>query len=180
MKFLIYSYTLVFIFMSCSSSINLDKLNTDSCGKFEYGKIETKRMLTDADKLNLNAKGIVIQEFVFENLYLGLWKKNWTNKNLDKTVVSKLTVIPPEEKLAGGTILKDIKPNDNSRCILLIQTVGSVPISEFNDYGKVESARNDFIKMEIFMSNIVDLCNHPCIKAVSLLPQNSSPDQKKD
>ena len=67
-------------------------------------------------------------------------------------------------KLAGGIILKDIKPNDNSRCILLIQTVGSVPISEFNDYGKVESSRNDFIKMETSMSNIIDLCNHPCQK----------------
>lgn len=180
MKFLIYSYAIVFIFTSCSSAINLDKLNKDSCGKFEYGKIETKRMLTDADKLNLKSNGVVIQEFVFEKLYLGLWKKNWTEKNLDKTVISKLTVIPPDEKLAGGIILKDIKPNDNSRCILLIQTVGSVPISEFNDYGKVESARNDFIKMETSMSNIIDLCNHPCIKAVSLLPQNSSPDQKKD
>ncbi|HRG34404.1 MAG: hypothetical protein JNK69_07270 [Saprospiraceae bacterium] len=180
MKVFLYSFLLVIIFGSCSSTIKLDNLNRDSCGKFEYGKIETKRMLTDGDKLNLKSGGIVIQEFVFENLYLGIWKNNWSEKNLDKTVISKLTVIPPDEKLAGGVILKDIKPNDNSRCILLIQTVGSVPLDEFDDYGKVESARNDFIKMETSMSNIIELCNHPCIKAVSLLPQNSTPDQKKD
>lgn len=180
MKVIRYSFLLVIIFGSCNTALKLDNLNRDSCGKFQYGKIETKRMLTDADKAQLQSGGIVVQEFVFENLYLGIWKNSWSGRNLDKTVISKLTIIPPDEKLAGGIILKDIKPNDNSHCILLIQTVGSVPLTEFNDYGKVESARNDFIKMETSMSNIIELCNHPCIKAVSLLPQNSTPDQKKD
>lgn len=75
----------LFLFISaCSSPSQLGLLTSTKCEDYSYGKIEASRILTDEEKSSLTKKGIYVQQSVFDNVYLGVWKNNIKLKLLEK------------------------------------------------------------------------------------------------
>ncbi len=179
MKFLYFLVTIASL-SSCNSAIKLYDLEEADCAKMVYGQITTRRMLTDADKDLLSKNGLIIQDFIFENIYSGVWKHSWSGKNLDRSPVKNLDPLTPDQKLAGGILLSEIEKADNRNVTLLIQTIGPLVPEALNAYGRIISEKNSFIRMETGIRNVVDLSNHPCIKTISILEAENTPDSNKE
>jgi hypothetical protein len=179
MKFL-HFFLIIISLSSCNSSIKLYDLDEPDCAKLVYGQITTRRMLTDADKSLLTKNGLIVQDFIFENIYSGVWKQNWHRKDLDRTPVRNLDPLTPDQKLAGGMLLSEIEKAENRNVTLLIQTIGPMLPEALNAYGRIISEKNSFIRMETGIRNVVDLSNHPCIKTISILEPENTPDSNKE
>jgi len=176
----LFIYSLLILCCACSSPIKLYNLDESACAKLAFGQIETRRMLTDVDKANLEKEGLIIQDFIFENIYQGVWKHQFGKKNLDKTPIIKLTPIGPEQKIAGGKSISEIDQQENKNVVLILQTIGPMAPESLSEYGKITAEKNSFIKMETGIKNALDLSNHPCIKNISILEPDFTPDFNKD
>ncbi|MBK9270048.1 MAG: hypothetical protein IPM48_00490 [Saprospiraceae bacterium] len=170
----------IILFGACSSPIRLYNLNEDLCTNLVYGQIETRRLLTDLDKTNLEKQGMVIQDYIFENIYQGVWKKSFEKSNLNKTPIVKLSALTPDQKVAGGTALSEIEKGENRNVVLILQSIGPMAPESLSEYGKITAEKNSFIKMETGIKNVLDLSKHPCIKNISILEAELAPDLNKD
>lgn len=178
MKFLVFLIMMSLSLSFCKVSHQMTQLTEKKCGQYTYGRIEFKRSITTEEKNQLTLQGLLMQDFIFENIYLGLWYKSWDKKNLNKTAIRTLIPFSPDDKLAGGLLVRDIKADDNSNCLILIQTIGPLSKDELNDYGLIISSNDDFYKMEVQKRNILPLLDHPCIKMVSLVKEDYIHDAK--
>jgi hypothetical protein len=179
MKFLYYLF-LTTTLAACSGTIKLYDLDEADCSRLVYGQITTRRMLTDVDKNQLAKNGLLVQDFIFENVYSGVWKQNWSGKDLDRTPIRNLNALTPDQKLAGGILLSEIEKTENRNVTLLIQTIGPMVPESLNSYGRIISEKNSFIRMETGIRNVSDLSNHPCIKTISILEPENTPDSNKE
>lgn len=138
-------------------------------------------MLTEADKSELNKQGIIVQEFVLENQYLGSWKSKWNLENLDKTPVNALVKFQTQDKLASGMELARFSEIANSAgsSMVLIQTLASVDSLELNEYGEILFHRDHFYRMIVAHNNLEDLLNYPCLRLLSIVKENYEPDSGK-
>ena len=143
MKFVFFLIMMALSFSFCKVSHQLTQLTEKKCGQYTYGRIEFKRSISTEEKNQLASQGLLIQDFIFENIYLGLWYKSWGKKNLNKTAIRALIPFTPDDKLAGGLLVRDIKADDNSNCLILIQTIGPLSKDELNDYGLIVSSNED-------------------------------------
>lgn len=138
-------------------------------------------MLTEADKSELNKQGIIVQEFVLENQYLGSWKSKWNLENLDKTPVNALVKFQTQDKLASGMELARFGEIANSvgSSMVLIQTLASVDSLELNEFGEILFHRDHFYRMIVAHNNLKDLLNYPCLRLLSIVKENYEPDSGK-
>lgn len=174
-----YTFIFLLLLISCKSSVQLFQMDESSCGKLIYGQIDSRRILTDVDKKNLETQGIFVQDYLFENIYTGVWTKKWENKSLEKTPVTKLTMVKPEQKISGGKVLSEIEKADNYNVTLIIQTIGPLKSELLAEYGKITAEKNSFVKMETGIKTVIDLIQHPCIKNISILEPGFAPDAPK-
>lgn len=138
-------------------------------------------MLTEADKSALHKQGIIIQEFVLENQYLGSWKSKWNTENLDKTPVNALVKFKTQDKLASGMELSRFTEISNAvgSSMVLIQTIASVDSLELREYGEVLFHRDHFYRMLVPNKNLLDLLDYPCLRLLSIVKENYEPDSGK-
>jgi hypothetical protein len=164
---------------ACSSSKkNWADFKGSDCAKYQFGRIDAKRLLTTEEKSNLEISGIHIQEFVFETQYLGSWDKKWTGKNLEKTPVKTLVPFSAQDKLASGMQLSEIRrlAETPGESMVLLQTIATIDHTELSKFGKLVFNREYFYRMIVPHSKLEELIEFPCIRLVSIVKDNYDPD----
>ena len=152
---------------SCSHKVILTDLTESKCGKLHFGKVEFRRLPSEEDKATLQKSGLVLQEYVFENYYLGVWNGSWAKKNLDKT------------KLAGGLSMNELKlkaekPGSSK---VLIQTFGSLKQTELDAFGKMLFNKDNFYRLEVKNQSLLDLLDHSCVKLLNVMDEIPQADE---
>lgn len=175
----LYTRLFIYTFLVCSScSSRLTNLNQSSCEKYEYGRIETRHTLLPEEKIKLEKQGIRILEFVFENQYLGVWKKSWNKKNLEKTVIKILKPFTMEEKMASGGQTSELTKivQEPGESIVLIQTIGPVNVAVLSEFGKIQFERDLFYRMVVPHHKLMELLEFSCVRTFSIMKENYQPD----
>jgi hypothetical protein len=166
---------------SCGSSKKewADFRNAD-CAKYQFGRIDAKRVLTDNEKKSLAQQGIQVQEFVFETQYLGSWEVKWSAKNLDKTPIKSLIPFSTQDKLASGMQIQELKKLADSpgESMVLIQTIATVNNDELSKYGKLIFKRDYFYRMLVPHNQLLLLLEFPCLRLMSIVKDNYDPDKE--
>jgi len=179
-RLLFYLVALCFIMACSSTSKSWQYLKEEDCLKYTFGRIDAKRSLTEEDKKSLLKQGLRIQEFVFENQYLGCWDKNWNTKNLDQTPVVSLNPFEAKDKLASGMPIHKLDEiaQTTGHSMVLIQTLSSVDSMELVNYGKIIFHRDHFYRLLVKHQDLKDLLEYPCLRLMSIVKENHEPDQK--
>ncbi|MBK8486065.1 MAG: hypothetical protein IPO86_13325 [Saprospiraceae bacterium] len=168
------------LFFSCSSSkIAWTDLKASDCSKYAYGRIEAKRLLSEAEKSDLLLKGLHIQEFIFENQYLGSWElKKWPGKNLEKSAIQSLIKFMPQEKLASGMLLSDLSKLAESpgESMVLIQAISTIDLNELKQFGTLVFNRDHFYRMIVPHQQLISLLEFPCLRLLSIVKETYEPD----
>jgi hypothetical protein len=165
--------------VSCSSTKKKwEDFKVGDCAKYQFGRIEAKRLLTDVEKNELAKQGIQIQEFVFETQYLGSWEHKWASRNLDKIPVKTLIPFSLQDKLASGMQLSELKKLSESpgESMVLIQTIASVNKTELNQFGKLIFSRDHFYRMVVPHHQLYNLLEFQCLRLLSIVKENYNPD----
>lgn len=181
MKHCFFALLIGLLLINCAASKKeWADFNKADCEKYVYGRIETKRLLTESDKTKLSIDGIQIQEFVFESQYLGSWKKKWAKANLDKTVVKSLIPFSIQDKLASGMQVQDLKKLSESpgESMVLLQTIATVNQEDLNQFGKIIFSREHFYRMLVPHAQLMNLLEFPCLRLMSIVKDNYDPDQE--
>ncbi|MEO6190275.1 MAG: hypothetical protein ABIO44_07830 [Saprospiraceae bacterium] len=175
----IFKFSFIFIFcIGCKTSYKLDALNEKQCSNYRYGIIELKRTLSGDEKKELENKGLFIQDFLFENVYQGVWYKKWDKLNLISTPIKKLKVYTLQDKLSEGIKLSDIK-SDNRNCILLIQSFAPLDEADLKVYGKLLNQNSSYYRLETQYKFLEEIASHSCIKHISIMkPIQDIPELK--
>lgn len=168
---------LLFVIYSCGTSKKVSDLKSADCIDYSFGMIEAKRILNDEEKSLLEKQGIFIQEFLFENVYQGVWRKSWNKKKLNATPIRKLRTYNAEDKISEGVQLKDLN-NDNTVCNLIVQSFVDLNEKEFSSFGKLINYNNKFYRLETQKKYISEIAMHPCVKHVSIMKSLDVPDLK--
>ncbi|NOT37760.1 MAG: hypothetical protein HOP11_10325 [Saprospiraceae bacterium] len=166
-----------YFILACNPVKKLSDLKSKDCGNFTIGMIEAKRLLNDQEKAKLEEQGILIQEFLFETVYQGIWKNSWNTKKLNTTPIRKLKEYKSEDKVSEGIILKEIA-EDNTPCNLIVQSIIEIDDVELSSFGKVVNYKNKYYRIETQKKYIDDIAQHPCVKHVSLMKSLDIPDIK--
>ncbi|MFN8278899.1 MAG: hypothetical protein U0V49_01300 [Saprospiraceae bacterium] len=169
--------SLIYLTISCKPSYNIAALKESGCGDYRFGMIECKRLLKDEDKDLLEKKGLLIQDHLFDQVYQGIWYKNWDKINLKATPIRKLKQYQISEKLSEGIQLALLK-DDTRTCNLLIQVITPLDQSFLTQYGKILNHKDLLYRLETQYKNIEPIVQHPCIKHVSVLKLQDFPDKK--
>lgn len=171
---------LFILITACASPTQLGLLTSTKCEDYSYGKIEASRILSDEEKSSLTKKGIYVQQSVFDNVYLGVWKNNIKLKLLEKLPIKKLTQISGEEKLSGGYSKEQLEElfNTSGSSNVIFNTFGELQEGELSEFGKLIKQNQGFFRMEINNARIPDLLEFPCLKSISILREMPIPDIK--
>ncbi|HMS29054.1 MAG TPA: hypothetical protein PKD32_04355 [Saprospiraceae bacterium] len=164
---------------SCSHKVILTDLTEAKCDKLHFGKVEFRRLPSDEEKATLQKSGLVLQEYVFENYYLGVWNGSWTKKNLDKKVVKALYPLSEMDKLAGGLSMNELKlkaekPGSSK---VLIQTLGSLKQTELDAFGKMLFNKDNYYRLEVKNQSLLDLLDHSCVKLLNVMDEVPQADE---
>lgn len=173
---------IILMILSCSRKpMAWENLKEKDCANYTFGRIESKRMLSDEDKTSLEKQGIVIQEFVLENQYLGSWKSSWNSVTLDKTPINALVKFETKDKLASGMEMTHFEEISNSpgSSMVLLQTLASVDSLELVFYGEILFHRDHFYRMVIPHPQLQELLNYPCLRLLSIVKEHYEPDSGK-
>jgi len=164
---------------SCSHKVILTDLTESKCGKLHFGKVEFRRLPSEEDKATLQKSGLVLQEYVFENYYLGVWNGSWEKKNLDKTVVKALYPFSEMDKLAGGLSMNELKlkAEKPGYSKVLIQTFGSLKQTELDAFGKMLFNKDNFYRLEVKNQSLLDLLDHSCVKLLNVMDEIPQADE---
>lgn len=170
-------FILIF-FISCSAPKELPKLSTESCEDFYYGKIETKRILSDEDKLALTKKGIYIQQAVFEYAYLGVWRRKINLTDLSKTAIKSLRETKTGEKLTAGISAKDFEEltKTHGTSVVLMNTISKVNDDEISEFGQIMAQQQGYYKLNVSNSRLQDILEYPCLRTMTVLREMEMPD----
>lgn len=176
MKYLIFILTLINIFGACT--IIPKVFDGSTCEKFDYGRVETRRTLTPEDKKSLEKKGVIIKELLFENQYLGVWKRKWNEKNTEKLPVKSFTIFNVEDKIASGGTIADIEKlsSEPGESIVLIQTIGPVSNKTVEEFGDIQVVRDSFYRMKVAHKDLMSLLYFPCLRTFSILKETYEHD----
>lgn len=179
-KFLLYLF--ICISISCGSSKRtFADLKSADCQKYTFGRIEAKRLLTEADKAALIKSGLHIQEFIFENQYLGSWETaSWVNKKLDKTAIKNLIPFNAQDKLSSGMLVSELKRISElpGSSIVLIQTISTIDQNELRQFGEIVFNRDNFYRLDVEHAKLMGLLEYPCIRLLSVVKETLDPDRK--
>ena len=175
----IYKFSFIIILcIGCKSSYNIDALNEKQCSDYRYGIIELKRILSGDEKKELESKGLFIQDFLFDNVFQGVWYKKWDKLNLISTPIKKLRLYTLQDKISEGINLKDIK-DDNRKCILLIQSFAPLDEADLKGYGKLLNQNSSYYRLETQYKFLEEIAGHSCIKHISIMkPIQDIPELK--
>lgn len=180
MKYLFIVSLAGILLVDCSKSMHkwADFKRSD-CAKYFFGRINAKRLLTDADKTNLNAQGIYIQEFVFETQYLGSWELNQAKKNLEKTAIESLIPFSLQDKLASGMQIKELKKLSETpgESMVLLQTIATVNQTELKQFGQLIFQREHFYRMVVPHNQLMNLLEFPCLRLLNIVKYDYDPDK---
>jgi hypothetical protein len=180
MKYFLFAFSIGIMLLNCATSKKeWADFNKADCDKYIYGRIETKRLLTESDKTKLAQEGIQVQEFVFESQYLGSWQKKWAKSNLDKTVVKSLIPFTTQDKLASGMQIPDLKKLSESpgQSMVLVQMIATVNKEDLNQFGEIIFSRDHFYRMLVPHAQLMNLLEFPCLRLMSIVKDNYDPDQ---
>jgi hypothetical protein len=179
MKYVSIAILFVILITACSTSKKkwADFKKAD-CANYYFGRIEAKRLLTEAEKRNLSEQGIQIQEFVFESQYLGSWEHKWVKKSLEKTAIKSLIPFSTQDKLASGMQVQEIKKLSESpgESIVLLQTIATVLPSDLSQFGKIVFSKDHFYRMQVPHNQLFSLLEYPCLRMMSILKEAGLPD----
>ena len=178
-KFYFGSYIFVLICcISCSKKLDLSSLDSNVCENFTFGRIELKRNISDVEKSKLANEGVIIQEYIFDQVYLGVWSKKWNSKKLEKTAIKALKPAKAEDKLASGMTINEIEAmsKENTRSTVLLQTIGKMKPNVFSEIGTVLMNKDFFYRLDVHNSHLMDLLDNPCIKLITILKEPAVPD----
>ncbi|MEP7196334.1 MAG: hypothetical protein ABI851_07415 [Saprospiraceae bacterium] len=175
-KILIFILSIV-LFNSCKTTYKLNELKTDQCSDFRYGMIEAKRVLNNTEKKELENKGMLVQDFLFETVYQGIWNKSWDDKKLSATPIKKLKEYSIEEKISEGIKLQELA-EDRRPCTLLILAFASLNETELESYGKLLNSKSPYYRLETQYKYVQRIAENPCIKHISIIKQMDTPDFK--
>ncbi len=179
MKFVCFAILMGILFYNCSTSKkSWGDFKKSDCSKYRFGRIETKRLLTEIEKSELSVQGIQIQEFVFETQYLGSWELKWASKNFEKTPVKSLIPFSSQDKLASGMQIQELKKLTElpGESMVLIQTIATVNPTELNQFGKIVFSREHFYRMIIPHNQLFNLLEFPCLRLLSVVKENYEAD----
>lgn len=162
---------------SCKSALHYTELKSTDCGDFNFGMIEAKRILTEEEKKSLETQGIIVQEYLFDMVYQGIWRKNYPIKKLSASPIKNLKDYKLDDKLSEGIVLKNFE-GDLTPCSIVIQSFIRLNEDEFKSYGKIVNYNNQYYRMDTQKKFVKDIVSHPCVKHVSIMKSNDIPDLK--
>lgn len=181
MKFAFIVISVAFLLINCSTAKKeWGNFNRVDCSKYQFGRIEARRLLSEKEKESLAELGIRIQEFVFETQYLGCWDMKWSTMNLEKTAVKNLIPFTYQDKLSSGMQLQELKKfmDTPGESMVLIQTIATVDPGELQQFGKLIFSRQHFYRMSVPHNKLMNLLEFPCIRLLSIIKQNYDPDNE--
>jgi len=166
---------------ACSTTQKpFSNLKAEDCSQFIFGRIESRRQLTEEDKKVLLEKGLRIQEVILDNFYLGSWNQKWAQTDLDKTNIRSLNPFGFQDKLASGLNVTDLKKLVESpgKSIILLQTITTVDSTEWSAFGELIFHKDYFYRLVVPHQNLMDLIQYPCLRMMSIVKENYEPDDQ--
>ncbi len=175
------SYLWLFIVavIACKPSYNLASLTEDKCGQYSYGMIEFKRLISEEEKKTLQTQGLFIQDYLFDQVYQGVWHRKWDKMKLSATPIKRLKEYTPSEKISDGIIL-DSLDKDKRSCMLLIQSISPLDVNELKKYGKLLHNNDQYYRLESQYRNIPSIIQNRCIKHISVMTGPADIPELKD
>ncbi len=181
MKISLYLLSCLCIIAACSTTQKpFSNLKAEDCSQYIFGRIESRRLLTEADKKLLLEKGLRIQEVVLDNFYLGSWNQKWAQTDLEKTNIRSLNPFTMQDKLASGLNVSDLKKTVESpgKSMVLLQTITSVDSTEWKAFGELVFHKDYFYRLVVPHENLLKLIEYPCLRMMSIVKENYNPDER--
>ncbi len=171
---------LLFLFSCATSKTSWMNMKETECSKYTFGRMETKRILSEDETKKLEKDGIKIMEYVLEQQYLACWEHSWSQKSLEKTPVKALVPFEAKDKLAAGMNVEHLKKlsSEAGNSMILLQTYAPVDSVELSQYGQILYHKDYFYRLVVPHTQLEELLNYPCLRLFSIVKESYTPDKK--